>query len=79
MKKFIKIKDNYLNVNQVKSFHIKDEDFYPYSSPNYSPYDRKVYVSQEEPYVLEVIYLNNDYEYFHLTTDDYLSFIKQIN
>jgi hypothetical protein len=77
--KFIKIKDNYLNANEVKSFRIKDKDFFPYSSPDYSPYDQRIYVSNEEPYVLEVIYLNKDYECFHLTIDDYLSFVEQIN
>lgn len=77
--KFIKIKDNYLNANEIQSFSIKDRNFRQYNSPNYSPYDREICVSEEEPYVLEVFYLNKDYDYFHLTMDDYLSFIEQIN
>ena len=75
MNKFIPVgRNGYVNVDNIKYFKIYS-DFYPCDNP----YSAKICITDNEPYILEVIYLDNEFNYFHLTQKDYDNFIEIIN
>jgi hypothetical protein len=76
MNKFIPVgRNRYVNVDNIRFFKIHSKDFYPCDDP-YSP---KICIRDNEPYVLEIIYVDNKIDYFHLTKRNYNDLIEIIN
>jgi hypothetical protein len=76
MTKFIHVgRDRFINADNIRYIKIYSESFYPTNNP----YLAQMCVTDDEPYILEVIYLDNEFNYFHLTQKDYDNFIEITN